>query len=469
MSRCRATTSLPIVFALAATLSAQSPGTWSPQQPDDRLKADLLLLVAHPDDDVLAGPYLARGIGEEKRRVAVIFMTSGDSGGNQAGAERGTSLGMIRRTEGLRDLATLGITNVWYLSGHDTAGQDPQRSLANWDHGRALADAVRLVRITRPDVILTWLPMQVAGENHGDHQAAAVIANEAFDLAGDPSVFPEQVASPTQTFEPLLEGLRPWQPKKIYFMSDAIDTAFMDGHGPSYSVRARSKVSGRPYWDTAYNQLRAHVTQYKPQLELLAATNDAGREQMLTNAPPGDALIEPLRLIRGKSLVGGAPTGDVFEAVAAGPVAYTPPPGFRPANASGVTLSLGGPWSFYRRFWQAHGLEMLTSIDLHDVGPVSAGNEVHIPLLITNGTDAEQRVSVKATLPSGWKEKSRFFETVVVPARSDAEFASILIPGTSASGGAVDVSYALDGVGLSATPLIVRVVVRPGGNPLPQE
>ena len=177
MSRCRATTSLPIVFALAATLSAQSPGTWSPQQPDDRLKADLLLLVAHPDDDVLAGPYLARGIGEEKRRVAVIFMTSGDSGGNQAGAERGTSLGMIRRTEGLRDLATLGITNVWYLSGHATAGQDPQRSLANWDHGRALADAVRLVRITRPDVILTWLPMQVAGENHGDHQAAAVIAN----------------------------------------------------------------------------------------------------------------------------------------------------------------------------------------------------------------------------------------------------------------------------------------------------
>ena len=116
-------------FAFTSNNSAQSPGSWSPQQPDDRLKADLLLLVAHPDDDVLAGPYLARAIGEEKRRVAVIFMTSGDSGGNQAGAERGTSLGMIRRTEGLRDLATLGITNVWYLGGHDTAGQDPQRSL----------------------------------------------------------------------------------------------------------------------------------------------------------------------------------------------------------------------------------------------------------------------------------------------------------------------------------------------------
>src|SRR5262245_27572568 len=290
---------LALTFALAVTLGAQSPRSWSPQRPDDRLKTDLLMLVAHPDEDVLVGPYLARAIGEEKRRVAVVFMTSGYAGGNQAGTARGPSLRMIRRTEGLRDLATLGIANVWYLGGHDTAGQDPRRSLANWDHGRALADAVRIVRITRPEVILTWLPMQVAGENHGDHQAASVIANEAFDMAGDASAFPEQLAAPTQTFEPLLEGLRPWQPKKIYFMSDAIDTGFMEGHGPSYSVRAKSKTSGRPYWETAYNQLRAHETQYRRELEQLGATDDAGREQMLTNAPPGDALIEPLRFILG--------------------------------------------------------------------------------------------------------------------------------------------------------------------------
>jgi LmbE family N-acetylglucosaminyl deacetylase len=457
-----------VTLVLASSLLAQSPGTLSPQKPDERMKADLLLLVAHPDDDVLAGPYLARAIGEERRRVAVVFMTSGDSGGNQAGAERGPSLGMIRRTEGLRDLATLGVTNVWYLGGHDTAGQDPQRSLANWDHARALADAVRVVRMTRPDVILTWLPMQVAGENHGDHQAASIIANEAFDLAGDPTVFPEQVASPTQTFEPLLEGLHPWQPKKIYFMSDAIDTGFMEGHGPGYSVRSRSKADGRPYWETAYNQLRAHVTQYRTELERLAATDVAGREQMLTNAPPGDALIEPLRFIRGKSHVGGASTGDVFESIEAGDLAFMPPPGYRPVASSGVTIALGGPWRFYRRFWQAHGLDTLTSIDLHDVGPVSAGSDVRIPLVIANESDTEQRVSVKATLPQGWREKGPFFETVLVPAKSDAEFASVLVAGPSATGGAAKLSYALQGAASQATPLMVRVVVRPGGNPLPQ-
>jgi hypothetical protein len=147
---------------------------------------------------------------------------------------------------------------------------------------------------------------------------------------------------------------------------------------------------------------------------------------------------------------------------------FMPPPGYRPAKSSGITISLGGPWSFYRRFWQAHGLDMLTSIDLQDVGPVSAGSDVRIPLLIANGTDTEQRVSVKATLPHGWREKRRSFESVIVPARGDAEFASLLIAGPSATGGAVTVSYALEGGVSQAPPLTVRIVVRPGGNPLPQ-
>jgi LmbE family N-acetylglucosaminyl deacetylase len=457
---------LLFVLGLGSHGSAQGPRTWSPQKPDDRLKADLLLLVAHPDDDVLAGAYLARLIHEQKKRVAVAFTTSGDSGGNQAGAERGTSLGLIRRTEGLKDLATLGITNVWFLSGHDTAGQDPQRSLGNWGHARVLAEAVRIVRLSRPEVILTWLPMQVAGENHGDHQAAAVIATEAFDLSGDPTVFPEQIAAPTQVFEPLLEGLRPWQTKKIYFMSDAIDTQFMEGHGPSYSVTARSSADGKPYWQTAYEQLRAHITQYRPQLEQLAATDDAGRERMLTQAPPGDALIEPLRFVRGKSHVGGSPTGDVFESVTADPISFAPHPGYRPETATTPAIALGGPWHFYSRFWQAHGLGVLASIDLHEVGPVSGGTEVRIPLVLTNPTTSDRQVSVKTTLPDGWREQPRAFDSIIVPARGEAEISSVVIGPPASVAGSVTVSYSLTGA--AAPPLSIRVVVRPGGNPLPQ-
>jgi LmbE family N-acetylglucosaminyl deacetylase len=107
------------------------------------------------------------------------------------------------------------------LDGKDTAGQDVLVSLANWDHGAALEQLVRLVRLTRPEVVLTFLPGTFIGEDHGDHQAAGVLATEAFDLAGDPTVFPNQVAEPLKRLEAYLEGLRPWQPKKIFYFPDA--------------------------------------------------------------------------------------------------------------------------------------------------------------------------------------------------------------------------------------------------------
>jgi LmbE family N-acetylglucosaminyl deacetylase len=191
------------LIACAGFAHAQAPAT--PPPGDPRFKTDLLLLVAHPDDDVLAGSYLAKAALDQGRKVAVVFVTRGDAGGNQVGVERAASLGLIREMEARRDLATLGITNVWFLGGRDTPSQNPLLSLANWDHGRTLGEAVRLVRLTRPEVILTWLPMPVVGENHGDHQAAAILATEAFDMAADPTVFPSQVTPSTGVFEPRLE------------------------------------------------------------------------------------------------------------------------------------------------------------------------------------------------------------------------------------------------------------------------
>jgi LmbE family N-acetylglucosaminyl deacetylase len=188
------------LIACAGIAHAQAPAT--PPPGDPRFKADLLLLVAHPDDDVLAGSYLAKAALDQGRKVAVVFVTRGDAGGNQVGVERAASLGLIREMGARRDLATLGITNVWFLGGRDTPSQNPLLSLANWDHGRTLGEAVRLVRLTRPEVILTWLPMPVVGENHGDHQAAAILATEAFDMAADPTVFPSQVTPSTGVFEP---------------------------------------------------------------------------------------------------------------------------------------------------------------------------------------------------------------------------------------------------------------------------
>src|SRR5450759_4029465 len=127
-------------------------------RPDARYKADVLIVVAHPDDDVVVGGYLARISLDERKRIAVVYCTTGDGGGNAVGYEAGAALGQMRILEARRALGAWGIENVWFLTGHDTPGQNVLWSLDSWNHGRALDDIVRIVRLTRPEVIMTWLP-----------------------------------------------------------------------------------------------------------------------------------------------------------------------------------------------------------------------------------------------------------------------------------------------------------------------
>ena len=68
-----------------------------------------------------------------------------------------------------------------------------------------LGDVVRVIRTFRPDVIVTIFAPVAQPGNHGHHNASALLAVEAFKLAGDPKAYPEQIA----------EGLTPWQPTRI--------------------------------------------------------------------------------------------------------------------------------------------------------------------------------------------------------------------------------------------------------------
>ena len=237
-------------LALLSRTAAQGPQAAALLPPNSRYKADVLLIVAHPDDDVVIGGYLARLAIDEHKRVAVIYCTRGDGGGNSVGNESGMALGQIREIEARRALASFGIDNVWFLNGHDTPGQNVLRSLDHWNHGLMLNEIVRLVRITRPDVILTWLPHPVVGENHEDHQAAGVLAVEAFDAAGDPTQFPEQVSPPRDRtgMANLTEGLLPWQPKKStssQMPSRISDRIGMIQRACRRSARASSMAQGR--------------------------------------------------------------------------------------------------------------------------------------------------------------------------------------------------------------------------------
>src|SRR5256885_8174562 len=72
-----------LLFFLARSDSAQEPKAQALASPDERFKTDILLIVAHPDDEGAATPYLARAIYDEHERVAVVFPPPGGSGGNE--------------------------------------------------------------------------------------------------------------------------------------------------------------------------------------------------------------------------------------------------------------------------------------------------------------------------------------------------------------------------------------------------
>jgi LmbE family N-acetylglucosaminyl deacetylase len=365
--------------------------------PAERYKADILLVVAHPDDEGAATPYLARAL-DEGKHVAVVFGTHGSSGANEAGSEQAAALGAIREIEARRALAMLGITDVWFLGGKDTASQDVLQSLANWGHGAVLEQLVRLVRLTRPEVILAFLPGTFVGEDHGDHQASGVLATEAFDTAGDPAVFPEQLAVPMRRLEPFLENLRAWQPKKIYYFPDASNDEMFRGRGPEYSVKDISKSTKQPYWRLALESFRAHQTQANSYLDSFGKLNEAEFEKKAA----ADGWEDPQRFVLGKSLVGGSATDDIFENIKPEAVPFIGPTRSRKPEPPEVSLELAGPWSFYDDFRRAHGLTHLWHPEPPEIG-LQGGTTLVCPVWLRNQTTGPKEVTLSVDLPAGWK------------------------------------------------------------------
>jgi LmbE family N-acetylglucosaminyl deacetylase len=408
--------------------------TFSPQEsqtprtflgPDERYKADILIVVAHPDDEAAVTPYLARAI-DEGKRVTVVYGTRGGSGSNQAGSEHAAALADIREIEARRACASLGIVNVWFLGGKDTASQNVLQSLATWGHGAALEEMVRLVRLTRPEVILTFFPGVFIGENHGDHQAASVLATEAFDLAGDSAAFASQVAGPTRRLEPYLENLRPWQPKKIYFF-DAPNNANFKDAGPSYSVTGISKSRHIPYWRVALESFKAHETQEKKYIDSLATMSGQELEKQAT-----DGWGSAQTFVLGKSLVGGSVTGDIFENISASPAVPAPQVFPSASVPTQVSIKLGGPWSFYSDFRLAHGLERLPKLDVPEIG-VAAGGTVEIPVWLDNPTNGAQEIKLSVSVPNGWTVNNGEDLYSVRPGEVDAATIEIAVPQLPAS------------------------------------
>jgi LmbE family N-acetylglucosaminyl deacetylase len=193
-------------LAAAAAVHAAEPAPGAAILHDLRAFNQLgsvLYVAAHPDDEsnaLLA--FLARGRGY---RTAYLSLTRGDGGQNEIGPEFGEKLGLARTYELLAARRIDGGRQYFTRAIDYGFSKDVNEALRIWEHDKVLGDVVRVYRTFRPDVVIAGMsPVQTPGQ-HGQHVASAVLAIEAFKIAGDPKAYPEQFA----------DGLAPWQPKRI--------------------------------------------------------------------------------------------------------------------------------------------------------------------------------------------------------------------------------------------------------------
>src|ERR1043166_6209907 len=236
-------------------------------------------------------------------------------------------------------------------------------------------------------------------ENHGDHQASGVLATEAFDLADDSTAFPAQVAGATKRLEVYLENLTPWQPKKLYFFSDADDQKQFAGSGPAYSIREVSPSQKKPYWRLAIDAATPHLTQFPEAIQHFSKMSDDELNKIMSD-PNAGWWSEPMTLTLGKAAVPADRTADVF--------AQTRPEENHPGGIAGSkgasipSAELAGPWLYYQEFRRRHGLTDMLEAKMPEIA-VKAGSTLSVPIVIAHSPETGDEVNVNVSLPAGWK------------------------------------------------------------------
>ena len=198
--------SLAFIAILSSSLFAQSPQTWTSADIYLAIKklnvlGSVLYMAAHPDDEntrLIA--YLSK---DRLYRTGYLSLTRGDGGQNLIGDEQGIDLGLIRTQELLSARRIDGGEQFFTRAFDFGFSKNPEETFTKWDKEKILSDVVWVIRKFQPDIIITRFPTTGEG-GHGHHTASAILANEAFTAAADPTRFVDQ-----------LKYVQPWQVKRV--------------------------------------------------------------------------------------------------------------------------------------------------------------------------------------------------------------------------------------------------------------
>lgn len=206
-----ATAGLVVTAVLAPPAGAAPPGSGTPPDATTSIGTakdlDVMFIGAHPDDESGQLSTFGQWNADHQLSTGVITITRGEGGGNAVGPEEGPALGLIREAEERKAVGKAGITDIFNLDKVDFYYTVSEPLTAQvWNHDDTLGKIVRVIRQTRPEVLVTMNPAPSPGQ-HGNHQEAGRLAIDAYRLAGDPNAYPEQIRD---------EGLKPFAPSRIF-------------------------------------------------------------------------------------------------------------------------------------------------------------------------------------------------------------------------------------------------------------
>ena len=172
-----------------------------------------LVVMAHPDDIEFTCGGTVASLADDGWQVAFCLVTSGDKGSKDPNLSP-ADLAALREAEQQAAAAELGVQRCIFLRWPDGFVED----------GPELRAAlVRVVRETRPELLITWDGYR--GFNHRDHRTVGLAALDAvFPLARNPNTYAEQLTDglePHRVNTVLLAGAR--EPNYWVDVSDQLD------------------------------------------------------------------------------------------------------------------------------------------------------------------------------------------------------------------------------------------------------
>jgi len=142
--------------------------------------ARVMVVLAHPDDELTMAPALA-AMAREVRAVTLVYATTGDQGPGVTDLERGPALGAIRRKEAECAAQALG-ANVRFMTGlgDGTLAENPQAPKA--PAARFMSQFAAEYVAIDPQLVLTWGPD--GGYGHADHRMVSALVSQTVQSLG---------------------------------------------------------------------------------------------------------------------------------------------------------------------------------------------------------------------------------------------------------------------------------------------